>query len=135
MLSPLDDPQAALAIDDSDYSLWNKLGAVQTHSSQKDSAADSYRKALELKPDYQVQRPSTRPYSNSWQYCPPASSGPHRKPKLLTRESVQMDCPCSLGSVRRWALLVSLTERTGPARYREPPPAGSHGATACCPHP
>ena len=44
--------QQALELEPTDYQLWNKLGAVQTHSSQKNQAADSYRKALALRPGY-----------------------------------------------------------------------------------
>jgi Flp pilus assembly protein TadD len=44
--------KAALENDPSDYTLWNKLGAVQTHSTQKDQAAESYRRALALRPGY-----------------------------------------------------------------------------------
>jgi tetratricopeptide (TPR) repeat protein len=44
--------QAAWAADGQDYQTWNKLGAVQTHSSQKHQAATSYKKALEIRPTY-----------------------------------------------------------------------------------
>merc|ERR1711959_250469 len=44
--------KSALENDPSDYTLWNKLGAVQTHSSQREQAAAAYKRALKIRPGY-----------------------------------------------------------------------------------
>lgn len=42
----------ALKFDNSNYSLWNKLGATLAHLGRADEAIEAYHKALDLKPNY-----------------------------------------------------------------------------------
>lgn len=44
--------QEALKHDNSNYSLWNKLGATLAHLGRAEEAIDAYHKALDLKPNY-----------------------------------------------------------------------------------
>ena len=42
----------ALKYDNSNYSLWNKLGATLAHLGRADEAIEAYHQALDLKPNY-----------------------------------------------------------------------------------
>jgi len=42
----------ALKFDNSNYSLWNKLGATLAHLGRAEEAIEAYHKALDLKPNY-----------------------------------------------------------------------------------